>query len=116
MHSDEAHAGGDGRFFADDGERARGDLFGGFESRGRGGAETELELTCVDLREDFGAEEGNYDADGKDRAGEVGGDEEVAGGERWEEKVAQRGVGGGFGLGVFFRLAVPPDAQDGHEG
>ncbi len=58
MNSDEAHAGGDGCFLANDGERARGDLLGGFESRGGGGAEAELELSGVDLREDLGAEEG----------------------------------------------------------
>jgi hypothetical protein len=62
MDADEAHAGGDGRFFTDDGERACGDLLGGFESRGGGGAEAELELPGVDLREDLGADEGNDDA------------------------------------------------------
>jgi hypothetical protein len=104
MDTDKAHAGGDGGFFADDGERACGDLLGGFESRGGGSAKAELELAGVDLREDLRADEGNDDADGEDDAAEIGGDEDVACGEEGRKSQRSADSLAGLGLSDSFRL------------
>ena len=119
MHADEAHADGDfigAGFFADDRQCAQGDLLGGFKARGGGGTQAELELTGVDLREDFGAYEGEQDADGEDDANEVGGDEDVTRGERGEENPAQCGFACGFGFRLSAWYGMPPNVEDWHEG